>query len=339
MKSDSGRKLYAIILLIALLVIAGGCGSARAATQTSASRLMLDTFCKISIYGSYGTQDDVILNDTLDLCSDYEALLSVTVEGSDVWRINHAGGAPVSVAPQTIEVIKTGLKYGELSGGMFDITVGRLSDLWDFTGLSGVPSESDIARVRATVDYGKVIIDGDTVTMLDTEAWIDLGGVAKGYIADKAAEFLEERGVIAAVIDFGGNIVVMGEKPDASAWRVGVTTPFSERDDLIGIVETSEASVVSSGIYERRFIENGVLYHHILDPNTGMPVKSDIVGATVVSANSADADALSTTLVLLGSERAPDIIANAPDVVGALLILEDGEIMQLGEIDFQEVSE
>ena len=340
-----GKVIFSIIIILS--VIAGGCerkevfeaaNSDGALQQTtppiSETRLMLDTLCKITIYDS---QDQAVLDEALDLCEEYESLLSISLESSDVWRINHAGGAPVIVAPQTADIIRAGLKYGELSEGMFDITIGRLSTLWDFTGQSGVPAQADIALARETVDYRQVTIDGNSVQLADPETWIDLGGIAKGYIADSAAGFLKEKGITSAVIDLGGNIVVLGRKPDGEQWRVGVTRPFNDRNDLIGVVETYEASVVSSGIYERQFEENGVLYHHILDPNTGLPAVSDVVNATVLSESSMDGDALSTMLVLLGSEKVESMFADIPELIGAVLLLKDGELLSFGVIDFQEI--
>ena len=307
----------------------------RQAEPISESRLMLDTFCTITIYDSL---DQSIIKEALDLCEEYEGLFSISAEGGDVWRINHAGGAPVTVSQQTAEVIRAGIEYAELSGGMFDITIGRLSTLWDFSGQSGVPTEPEIADARATVDYRQVSISGNTVLLANPEAWIDLGGIAKGYIADRAAGFLRDRGVAGAVIDLGGNIVVVGRKTDGKPWRVGVTKPFSERSDLIGVVETGEASVVSAGVYERQFMEDGVLYHHILDPKTGMPVRSDVIGATVVSEGSMEGDALSTTILLLGSSGAAVVLDESPGFIGAVMILDNGEILQYGNVEFQAIS-
>ena len=309
----------------------------------SETRLLLNTFCTITIYD---TQNRKILAEALDLCAEYEAMLSISIEESDVWRINHAKGKPTIVESQTADIIRAGLEYSELSGGMFDITIGRLSTLWDFSGLSGVPVESDIDYARETVDYSQVTIDGNTVQLANPEAWIDLGGIAKGYIADRVADFLEESGVKAAIIDLGGNIVVLGKRLDGNPWKIGVTSPFNERRDLIGIIETSEASIVSAGVYERQFEENGVQYHHIIDPYTGMPVQSNVVGATVISEKSMVGDALSTISLLVGIKQISDsakenemtaesILESQPGFIGAVFVLDDGEVIQYGDIDFQ----
>ena len=327
----AGRVVLSAVLLLALL---GGCAEEQPQllAPISETRLMLNTYCTITVHSS---QDRAVLTEAFDLCAEYEKLLSITEQGSDVWLINHAKGAPVTVAPQTAEIIIAGLEYGELSGGMFDITIGRLSTLWDFTGEFGIPFEFDLTFARETVNYSHVMINGNTVQLMNPEAWIDLGGIAKGYIADKVADFLKERGVKSAIVDLGGNIVTVGQKPDGSPWRIGVTKPFSERNDTIGYVETGEASVVSSGIYERQFEENGVLYHHILDPFTGMPVRTDVVGATVLSAESMSGDALSTIALLVGSESALSILSEIPGLIGAVLILENGEILVYGDVELK----
>jgi thiamine biosynthesis lipoprotein len=287
-----------IALLILLLLFSGCVREGAPGEPFSETRFLLDTVCTITVYGARGK---AILDEAFDLCAEYEALLSVTIEGSDVWRINHAGGEPVAVAPQTLEVIKLGIEYGELSGGMFDITIGRLSSLWDFSGNSGVPSEADLELARYTVDYRQIMIEGDTVRLGDPEARLDLGGIAKGYIAGRLADFLRGSGVSGAIIDLGGDVAIVGAKPDGTHWRIGVRQPFGARNELLGAVDTGEASIVSSGIYERLFEENGVIYHHILDPFTGMPAISDVISVTVLTESSVIGDIISTIVLLAGA--------------------------------------
>ncbi|MCL2125756.1 MAG: FAD:protein FMN transferase [Oscillospiraceae bacterium] len=327
----NARRAGAALLITLLLLGAGGCEDKNAAKPVSETRLLLDTFCSITIYAP---QDEELLSDAFGLCEELEALFSISAEGSDVWNINHAHGEPVAVSPQTAELIRAGVEYGEMSGGMFDISIGRLSTLWDFTGMSGVPAEADIAAARETVDYRKINIAGNVVQMGNADAWIDLGGIAKGYIADCIAEMLRGRGATSAIIDLGGNIVTIGKKADGSLWKIGVTDPFGERTDLIGIIETGEASVVSAGTYERRFVVDGTAYHHILDPGTGMPVRSGVAGVTIVSESSMDGDALSTTLLLLGSGDAAAVVERAAGIEGAVLVTDGGEIHRFGDLVF-----
>jgi len=304
------------------------------ATPLSEIRLLLDTVCTITVYDP---AEQGLLTEALDLCAQFESMFSRTVEGGSIWRINHAEGLPVPVEDQTAELIQAGLDYGALSGGFFDITVGRLCALWDFSGNPAVPPPAELATARDTVDYRQVYIEGNTVRLSDPQAWLDLGGVAKGYIADQIADFLKGRGVKSAIIDLGGNIVTVGKKPDGGLWHIGVTQPFGNRSEIIGSLNVGEASIVTSGIYERQFVENGTLYHHILDPSSGMPVESDIVSVTIVSESSTAGDALSTIVILLGSEKAVDLLDQAPGLMGAVLMLKSGELLQYGNIDFSAI--
>ena len=329
-KTSGKARTEAFALLTALALLSCGC-SAKPAPPVNDTRLLLDTVCTVTLYDP---PDMSIISEAMDLCEKYDAMFSISREGSDVWRINHAGGAPVPVDPQTAELIRLGLQYGDYSGGLFDITIGRVSTLWDFSGNPSVPSSSDLAAALATVDYRQVAVTGDIVQLHDPEAWIDLGGIAKGYIADHLAAFLKERGAKGAVIDLGGNIVVIGAKQDGSPWRVGIREPFDESGGIIGALTTTEASVVTSGIYQRQFSQDGVVYFHILDPGTGMPGRTDVVSATVLTDSSAAGDALSTILVLGGSSRAASLLENAPGYIGALLILDDGRLVSLGDADF-----
>jgi len=308
-----------------------GCSQRRITEPISETRLLLDTVCTITAYDPAQRQ---LLTEALDLCAEYEALLSRTLEGSDIWRINHAQGEPVMVEAPTAELLRAGLDYGAFSGGCFDITVGRLSALWDFNGNPEVPSPIDLAAARDTADYRQVFITGNSVRLGNAESWLDLGGIAKGYIADQLAGFLKGRGVESAIVDLGGNIVTVGAKPDNSLWHIGVEQPFSERSEIIGSLSVGEASIVTSGIYERKFTENGVLYHHILDPSSGMPAESDVISVTIVSESSTIGDALSTIVILLGSEKSAPLFEQTPGLMGAVLMLKSGELVQYGDIDF-----
>jgi len=301
--------------------------------QISETRLLLDTYCTITIHGDV---DSGLLDEAFRLCEELEALLSITIEGSDVWRINNSGGLPVTIDSRTIEVINAGLVFGELSDGMLDITIGRLSRLWDFGGEPNVPSGSEIERALETVDYKKVIVAGDTVQLENPDAWIDLGAIAKGYIAYEIAKFLAENDVSGALIDLGGDIVAVGSRQDGTPWRIALREPYGEANEWIGVIEVKWASVLGSGTYERRFEKDGVQYHHILDPTTGMPVSSDVVSATVITETAVLGEGLSTIAVLLGSERVEDLFAHARGFIGAVIVLESGELLKFGEVEFVE---
>ena len=326
-------RVITFIMLIAAVLVFPGCAVERSAVPVSGTEFLLDTVCTITIYE---LQDPDLILRAFELCEELEALFSISIEGSDVWRINHAGSEIVRVSPETAEVIREGVLYGGFSEGLFDITIGRLSRLWDFSGIMAVPDEEDLSAAQKTVDYTQIMVDGDMVRLANADAWIDLGGIAKGYIADRLAVFLADNGAASGIVDLGGNIVTFGERPDGRLWRIGVKHPFGAGGDLFGVIEVGKASVVTSGVYERSFEIDGVLYHHILDPFSGFPARSDVVSATVVSDSSMLGDVLSTVLLLAGSERAEGLLERIAGVAGALLILEDGGHMIFGDIEFSQ---
>jgi len=177
-----------------------------------------------------------------------------------------------------------------------------------------------------------VVIVGDTVQLADSDAWIDLGAIAKGYIGDRLVEFLVGRGVAGALIDLGGDVVTFGSRQDGSPWRIGVREPVAGSSELIGVLEVSEASVISSGVYERQLVVDGVSYHHILDPFTGMPACSDVVSATVVADSAVLGEGLSTIAVLFGSELAAGLFERTNGFIGAVLVLENGDVLEFGDV-------
>ena len=206
-------------------------------------------------------------------------------------------------------------------------------DLWDFT--SGIeekapPTKKDIDTILPHINYKNVILKDGTVTLTDPEAGIDLGFIAKGFIADKLKEYLMEQGVTSALINLGGNILTIGSKPDGSAYTIGVKDPFSVNGGHLTTVSSTDNSVVTSGTYERYFTWENTRYHHILDASTGYPAETDIAGVTIICDSSTKADALSTTCLLLGKEKALELLASFPDTEG-IFITNDGEIYSTRE--------
>ena len=314
-------KLLSLIFCLVLALLFSSCGGEEAAAPVSRSDFALDTLCTVTLYDP---ADPELLDEAFALIAAEEALLSRTVEGSDVWRVNQAAGESVTVSEDTAELIALGLEYSELSHGVFDITVGRLTELWDFGGANHVPAEWELPPALSSVDYRNLTLDGCQVTLSDPEARLELGAVAKGYIADRVAQLLKEEGAKSAVIDLGGNVVTLGAKPGGA-----------ERSELIGLIEAEgDLSLVTSGVYERNFERNGVLYHHILDPRTGFPADTDVIGVTVVSASSARGDALSTVCLLLGMEEGSRLLEADPDVLGAVWVDKAGEVYVQGDVDF-----
>ena len=310
-------RIIAAVLLTAVIIIPQtGCGGKE---PVSGSEFCLDTSCEITIYDMEGMSEDKaagIIDQAFAEIREYENMLSRTVEGSDVYRINHADGKSTEVSAETLDVIRTGLLMAELSGGKFDITVGALTDLWKFTSDNpSVPEDQEIRKALETVGYENITMKGNEVGLSDSETRIDLGGVAKGYIADKTGEYMEAQGVTRAIINLGGNITAIGEKEEDTPWNIGIERPYSDRSEIVGSIRVSDKTAVTSGIYERQFVEDGVRYHHVLDPQTGYPAETDLEAVTItaVKGNSGFCDSLSTACLILGKEKAHRLVLKLQD--------------------------
>lgn len=315
-------RLTAGILCCALL--SGCAGLHGKKKELRATGFYFDTVITVTLYEN-GSQQ--LLDECMELAGYYEQLLSATVEGSDVWRINHSGGQPVTVDQDTLTVLETALFYAELSEGAVDPTIGSLSSLWNFGSQQKeiVPSPTSIEEALSHVDYRLLSLEGRQVTLKDPQARIDLGFIAKGFIGDQIREFLLSKGVSSALINLGGNVVAIGCRPDGSPFRIGIQKPFAAAGTPALTLDLSQTSVVSSGNYERYFIKDGQLYHHILSPHTGYPAQSGLSQVTILSASSVDGDALSTLCFILGCEKAARLLENYPDIQ-AVFITEDGDI-------------
>ena len=272
------------------------------------------------------TTDEALIDDCFALADTYEHYFSRTLEGSDIYQINHADGAPVEVHDETAELIRAGIKYGELSDGSFDITIGALTDLWDIPNNTGdIPDEAAIRKAVDTVDYTQILVEGNSVTMKDPDAKLDLGGIAKGYAADQMKKYLNAHGAHEGFINLGGNVLTLGEKSDGSPYHIGIRKPFSEEGETITAVDVADQSIVTSGRYERYFEKDGHIYHHILDPFTGYPYDNDLNGVTILSVSSMKGDALSTICFALGMEKGMEFIQSMPDV-DAIFIDTDNKL-------------
>ena len=265
----------------------------------------------------------------VDRCRTFEYLLSRHLPESDISRINNSAGKTVAIAPETYRVLEASLGYCEASGGVFDITMGIVCRLWDFNN-GVIPLSSELERALCHVDWRTVSLerrDSEYLARLgDSEASLDVGGIAKGFIADDLHDLLVKSGFSNAIINLGGNVVTFGSKPDRSPWTIGVRNPANPQS-LIGAVPLEAGSVVTSGLYERCFVKDGERYHHILDPKTGYPVNTDIAGASIISERSIDGDGYSTTVFSLGSAEALRFVEEASGIE-ALLVLDDGSIVQ-----------
>lgn len=304
-------KRHAVLcVLLCILSVFSGCTYSDRGKPVSKTDFVLDTVATIAIYDASGKEDEeTLLKAAFDEIRRYERLFSAEIKESDISRINEARGKETKVSQETMELIKLSLKYSELSSGAFDITIRPVSKLWDFKGGNKPPEDERIREAISHVGYKNISLneESSTVTLSDPLAEIEPGGIAKGYIADRIKEFLLDREVTSAIINLGGNVVLIGSKPDGNDFNVGIEKPFSD-GEMLKNLKLSDLSVVTSGNYERYFYYEDRLYHHILDTATGYPVESDMDSVTVVSRYSADGDALSTTLFCLGKERGKEFL-------------------------------
>ena len=279
---------------------------------------MLDTFVALTVYG-----EEKALDDALGLCALYEEQYSRT-RGGFVGLINAADGAPVYVAAETKALLQAALAYSAMSDGFFDITIGGVSALWDFTSGEAVLSHADdIENALTGVGYENLIIE-DNAVRLANSAQLDLGAIAKGYIADRMAENLAASGAEAAVVNLGGNIVTVGNRPGGGMWEIGVQKPFAAARELAGVLRFHGGmAVVTTGVYERGFNADGVYYHHILDPATGYPAASDLVSVTILHESGMAADALGTVVFGMGAEAGLEFLNNLPGAEGVLITTDD----------------
>ncbi len=392
------RRTVITCTLLSLLtgLLLSGCGaSTNSAFPISRTGFYFDTVIGITIYALNSQNADavsgqsasnsveaanIILDNCMSLCSEYESLLSATKKGSDIWNINHAKGEPVVVNAETAFLTKKALYYAELSEGAFDPTLGAVSDLWNFNGdpAGPVPSATAIADVMKHVGYKKINVKSNdstfttadytatyansglypdakyTIALEDPDAQLDLGGIAKGYIADQLKEKMTAAGVTSAVINLGGNVLLLGGKPEAQAekdsglslfgsnrtanatdqgytdFTIGIQKPFSDNSTYLTTVSIQDKSLVSSGVYERYFEEDGIRYHHLLDSSTGYPVENNLLGVTILSDTSADGDALSTALFCLGLERGMNLVESLGNVE-AVFVTDNNELIYSSE--------
>lgn len=315
-------KCISAVFLSAAIVLTG-CSTPPANETVSKSGMYFDTVVKIEISG---LKDSSIMDHCFDLCKQYENMFSKEIETSEISKINSAKGTPVEVSAETASLIKKGLYYSELSGGAFDITIAPVSELWDFRGdKKEIPPQEAITEALTHVGYQNVTVDGNTVTLADPEAALDLGGIAKGYIADQLKAYLKKEGVKHALINLGGNILVIGNQPNGNDYKIGLQKPFDEQNTAITTVSVHDQSVVSSGIYQRYFKIDGKIYHHILNPQTGFPYENNLLGVTIISDQSADGDALSTTCFALGLEKGMELIKSI-DHTEAIFVTDDYQL-------------
>ena len=315
--TTSNRSYRLLPVFLAMVLVLTACQPALL-PPLGRTALVLDTVVTITLYDD--SADEAVLADAFAQIEQYEALFSRTRADSDIVRLNQAGGMPIEVDSLTAAVLTAACEWAERSDGAFDPTIGAVSALWDFHGETAVLPDSDkLAEGLETVGWRGLHIEGTRAWLENSAAMVDLGGIAKGYIAAQLAEFLRGRGVHAAMLDLGGDVYVLGDNR-----RVGIRNPHDSAQ-LAVTVSVSNQAVVSSGNYERGFVLDGRRYHHLLDPETGFPADTGLASVTIISSNPIAADALSTACFIMGLERAVALVDTIPEVEG-VFIGADGEV-------------
>lgn len=352
-RSRSHSRFFYLILctvLVCPMLLFTGCGNITDAdTSTtgnqpiSISSIKLNTAVQITIYDS---QDKALLDDCLALCDKYELVFSRTNEKSELYKLNHRKDTsdkdtstdrqttpyPVSgtadtwhISEDLASLLSEGLDITRESDGAFDIAIAPLTSLWDFTAEDPkVPDDAAIQKALPLCSSEGVTIDGQDITLPSDDIQFDVGAIAKGYIADRLKDFLVKKGVNSAIINLGGNVLCIGSKPDGTPFKIGIQKPFADRNETEAVMDIAGKSVVSSGIYERCFKQDGKLYHHILNPQTGYPYDNGLISVTIISDQSVDGDALSTTCFALGLEDGLKFAEKKG--VQAVFITEDYEL-------------
>ena len=317
------KHLKLITLSALSLFLLSGCSKDQTDQTLTYTDSLFDTVISVQIYDS---DDESLIDNCKEICTKYDDMFSNTKNDSEISKINNANGQAVEVSDDTISLLKTAIHYGDISNGKFDITISPVSSLWDFQSEDPeIPDDTDIQSALTHVNYKNIQINGNQVSLTDSEAAIDLGGIAKGYIADQLKDYLESQGVEHAMINLGGNVLAIGKKPNGSDYNIGIQKPFDTTGDPITSVKIADQSVVTSGDYQRYFKKNGKIYHHILNPSTGYPYDNGLSSVTIITDSSVNADALSTTCFALGLDDGMKLV-NSTDHVEAVFITSDDKL-------------
>ena len=236
-----------------------------------------------------------------------EALLSVWKRGSDVWRLNHAQGKPVEVSPETYEILERARWAGQVSDGAFDVTFHVLGDLWRFGGAAEkpprVPQRREVEQRLRLIDFRKLRLDAKKRSVrLPGDMRVNLGGIAKGYVLERAAAVLASCGLASYMVQAGGDLLSAGRKPSGAAWKSGIQDPRGPRGAFFATLEFSDHAFSTAGDYARSYVVDGQRYHHILDPRTGYPARA-CRSVTVWATDALTADALDDAIFVLGPRR------------------------------------
>ena len=314
------KKAFLLVLCLSLLATTA-CMQAKPVKE---SRFLLNTVVEITIYDR---DPKNLVNELFKEIQTMEDRYSRYVPDSEISKINNNPVTAVNVSEDTLELIEQSLFFSTISDGLFDISIGPLVDIWGINQENPkVPSQAEIDSAKEKIDFRKISLNKEnrTVSVADGMS-IDTGGIAKGFITDRLMSILREKNIDSALLNLGGNLYLHGTKPDGSLWNVGIRNPYGLQGDYIGIVSVKDISIVTSGIYERYFEEDGKRYHHILNPKTGYPEDNELASVSIFSSSSVLCDGLSTTCFLLGLSDGMELIESLDDVE-AIMVTRDKKV-------------
>lgn len=319
MFSMKKRSIFIIILIVVLILLTGCQKSNQNNTNLSKekteSSYLMDTLVKMKVYG---VDAKVVIDKSFSRMRDIENEMSRNIDTSEVSKINqNAGTGWVKVNPDTFAVIKKAYHYAELTSGKFDPTIGPLVSLWGIgTSKAAVPSDVELRKAKELVNYKWLELDNKNkrVKLIKENMKLDLGAIAKGYAADEVRDITSNHNIKSAFVNLGGNVLVIGGKPDGSFWKIGIQDPREARGSVMASLEMKDKTIVTSGNYERYFKEDGQIYHHILNPETGRPTRNNLLSVSIITNNSFDADAISTSAFILGKRKGMEFIENMDDL-------------------------
>ena len=320
-----------LVLAVGLLISLSGCEQ-QPPESISETGFALGTTCSVKLYGKEYKQH---LGPALGIATEIEDKMSAHTEDSEIAQINrNAGNGATPVSEETFALIDRAKEFSKISDGIFDLSVGPLVELWDIgSGEESVPSQESLSEALSKVNHRAVQLmpvdetgGAQPKVLLEEKGMrLDLGAIAKGYAADQIVEYLKAQDVEYGIVNLGGNVYAFGEKHNTSKWKIGIQSPDGERGRYIGVIELIDKAVVTSGKYERYFIEDGTRYHHILSTEDGYPIENDLASVSIVSADATEADALSTLVFGLGLEQGLRFTEQR-DGVEAILVTEDNTV-------------
>ncbi|UTC44238.1 FAD:protein FMN transferase [Treponema sp. OMZ 857] len=324
------KKHYFFLLIVLLLA-----SCKPAVRKESRTVFALGTVCNIQLFTEMPQAEaEALLQTCTQRLEELERHLSANADSSTLIDINKASGiSAVNVPADIYPLFERAVFFAEKTDGAFNPVIGSVVKLWNI-GFENArkPEDQDIQAALSSTGYKDVQLTGAAVFLRKAGMKLDLGAIAKGFAADELTRIVKQAGIVHAVIDIGGTISVVGTRPDGKRWNIGIRDPRVRQGQPVISAPIESRSISTSGSYERYFEQDGVRYHHIIDPATGYPVRSTMIAVSVFSNSATDADALSTACFVLGYEKAVALLAGLPDTE-ALFIFDDNSVRTTGSLE------